>query len=130
MSTITPLDEEYLYEDGVAISQSDLDGNIIYVNNMFCQSSGYTKDELIGAKYEILRHPDMPQEIFEKMQKALSSAQTYNATIKNLRKDGRYYWSDLEVLPIYDQNEKIKGYATINRASSRANIEEFENKNS
>lgn len=121
--------QRYPFESGVGISEIDINGEIIYVNRVFCEITGYAKDELLGKKYDLIRHPDMPNEVFEKLHKAIEGAQTYRGTLKNLRKDGSYYWSDIEVLTIYDQDEKISGYATISRAASRSNIEEFEHQN-
>jgi len=124
MNTVTPIDEEFPVEEGTIISQTDEKGNITYANRAFCNISGYTVDELLNQPHNIIRHPDMPKTVFEKMWSTIQSGQAWNGLIKNLRKDGRYYWVDTEILPIKDDNGTITGYIAARRAASRKDIEE------
>ena len=111
MSNIVPIDEEFYFDDDrVLIIQTDLDGNITYANSKFRDVSGYTLDELLGKNHNIIRHPDMPDAIFKKMWDTIKDGQVYNGIIKNLRKDGSYFWVDLEIMPIKDNNKNIIGY--------------------
>lgn len=130
MDKIVPKDEEFLYEGKVAISQTDLKGNITFVNRKFCEISGYEVDELVDSDIHIIRHPDVPQETFDKMWKALGSGQVWNGMIKNLRKDGKFYWVDMEIAPIFDKEEDITGYIAVSKPSPRKNIEDIEKQNS
>ncbi len=125
MNKVPPIDEEYLYEGRVIISQTDINGVITYANRMFCEISAYTLNELIGAPHNIIRHPDMPRATFAKMWETIEGGQVWNGLVKNLRKDGRYYWVDTEILPIYDE-DKISGYIAARKPASRKNIEETE----
>jgi aerotaxis receptor len=124
MNKATPIDEEFPVEEGVIISQTDAKGNITYANKAFCNISGYTVDELLNQPHNIIRHPDMPKTVFEKMWSTIKSGQVWNGLIKNLRKDGRYYWVDTEILPIKDADNTITGYIAARRAASRKDIEE------
>ena len=126
MSRVTPIDKEYHFEGNIIISQTDLLGNITYANRKFCEVSGYNVDELIGSAHNIIRHPDMPKAAFEKMWNTISSGHTWNGLVKNLRKDGLYYWVDTEILPIEDQNHNVIGYIASRKSASRKNIEENE----
>lgn len=126
MNKIVPKDEEYLFQGKVAISQTDLKGNITYVNKKFCEISDYTAEELINSNHDIIRHPKESQATFEKMWNALSSGQVWNGMLKNLRKDGRYYWADIEIAPIFDKQEKITGYISVSKPSPRKNIQDSE----
>ncbi len=126
MSNVTPIDEEYIYEGSVIISQTDLDGTIIYANKMFCEISGYKAEELVGKPHNLVRHPDMPKALFTKMWQTIQSGQMWNGLIKNLRKDGLYYWVDTEILPVRDDNEKVTGYIAVRKPASRKNILEVE----
>ena len=125
MAGIEPIDEERVFEEEwVLVSQTDLEGNILYANKKFREVSGYTYEELIGKPHNIVRHPDMPKTVFVKMWEAIQSGKVFNATIKNLCKDGKYYWVDLEILPIKDENGNLENYMATATASSRTNIEE------
>ncbi len=126
MSNVTPIDEEYIYEGSVIISQTDLDGTIVYANKMFCEISGYKAEELVGKPHSLVRHQDMPKAVFAKMWQTIQSGQMWNGLLKNLRKDGLYYWVDTEILPVRDDNEKITGYIAARKPASRKNILEVE----
>ena len=126
MEKATPIDEEYLYEGNVIISQTDLKGIITYVNRKFCEVSGYKTDELIGQPHNILRHPDMPQATFAKIWETIEGGQAWNGLIKNLRKDGLYFWVDAEIVPIIDEEGSVTGYIAVRKQASRKDISENE----
>ena len=126
MSSVTPINEEYVYEGKVMVSQTDLQGVITYANKKFCEVSGYSVDELVGQPHNIVRHPDMPKAAFAKMWETIQGGQVWNGLVKNLRKDGRFYWVDTEVLPIMDENLNISGYTAARRPASRKDIKENE----
>lgn len=126
MGNVVALDEEFLFEGSSIISQTDLKGVITYVNRKFCEVSGYSVDELVGQEHNIVRHPQIPKIVFEKMWDTISTGHTWNGLIKNLRKDGMYYWVDTEILPILNENHELTGYIAARRAASRKNIEETE----
>lgn len=126
MREVTPIDEEYKFEGSIIISQTDLLGNITFANRKFCEVSGYNVDELVGSPHNIIRHPEMPKAAFEKMWNTISTGHTWNGLVKNMRKDGLYYWVDTEILPIEDKEHKIIGYIASRKPASRKNIEENE----
>lgn len=126
MNKVVPKNEEYVFEGKVAISQTDLKGNITFVNRKFCEISGYTIDELINSSHSIIKHPEVEESVYEKMWKTLSSGQVFNGMLKNLRKDGRYYWTDIEIAPILDKKWQTTGYISVSKPSPRKNIQESE----
>jgi aerotaxis receptor len=119
-----PVDEEYFFEGRAIVSETDLDGVITFANRRFCEISGYTTDELVGQPHNIIRHPDMPRAAFAQVWKTIQSGTIWHGLVKNLRKDGKYYWVDTEVSPIYDNNGIVKGYMAARKPASRKNIEE------
>jgi len=121
-----PIDEEFVYSAKAIISQTDVSGKIIYANKAFCEASGYSAQELLGKTYKIIRHPDMPKIVFEKLWHSVSDGQVWNGLIKNLRSDGRYYWDDLSILPIKDDEAKIISFISVARQASKKNIQENE----
>jgi aerotaxis receptor len=126
MSKVTPVNEEYIFDGSIIISQTDLEGNIVFANRKFCEVSGYSAKDLMGAPHSIVRHPTMPRVIFEKMWNTISTGHTWNGLLKNMRKDGKYYWVDTEILPIEDENHKVTGYIASRKPASRKTIEENE----
>jgi len=74
------------------VSKSDEKGNITYVNPIFMKISGYTQGELYDKPHSILRHPDMPKVIFKYLWDNLKAGNDVVAYVKNLCKDGSFYW--------------------------------------
>ena len=111
--------EEHYYKllevfgENVIASEMDLKGKITYVSNAFCEVSGYTREELMGQKYSILRHPDMPESLFEELWSTINSLKTFKAEIKNRKKNGGYFWVDATISPMLDEFDNIIGYTAI-----------------
>jgi aerotaxis receptor len=124
MDRPNPIDEEYFFEGRAIVSETDLNGIITFANRRFCEISGYSVDELIGKPHNIIRHPDMPKAAFAQLWKTILSGTIWHGLVKNLRKDGKYYWVDTEVSPTYDENGTLKGYMAARKPASRKNIEE------
>ncbi|MDQ7067234.1 MAG: PAS domain-containing protein [Sulfurimonas sp.] len=125
MEKVTPIDKEYIYEGDVIISQTDINGIITYANRAFAEASNYEIDELVGKSQNIIRHPDMPKAIFAKMWETISGGQAWNGLVKNLRKDGMYYWVETEIIPVRNSDEtQITGYIAVRKEASRKNIKE------
>lgn len=119
-----PIDEEYLFDGRAIVSETDLKGIITFANRKFCEISGYSIEELIGEPHHLIRHPDMPRAAFIQMWQTIQAGTLWHGLVKNLRKDGRYYWVDTEVTPTYDENGNVKGYMAARKPASRKNIEE------
>ena len=126
MDKVVPIDKEYIFEGRVAISQTDLKGTITFVNRKFSEISGYSISELVESNHDIIRHPNVPQDTFDKMWSSLSDGQVWNGMIKNLRKNGEFYWVDMEIAPVRDKQEQITGYISVSKPAARKNIVENE----
>jgi aerotaxis receptor len=94
------------------VSTTDLRGVITYANDIFCDVAGFTKDELIGKNHNIVRHPDMPKAAFKDLWTALEAGKNWRGAVKNRCKDGRYYWVDAYVTPIFESG-KLVGYQSV-----------------
>ncbi len=104
-------DRDVFYKN-IIVSESDLQGNITYANEKFCEISGYTEEELIGSPHSIVRHPDTPKIFFERMWKHLKAEEKFHGVIKNRKKDGTAYWVDVSIIPIKKKN-RLMGYRAI-----------------
>lgn len=106
--------EYVLSEEAVLISRSDLKGHVTYANPTFVEVSGYTRDELIGAPHNLLRHPDMPEAAYADFWKTIQAGGTWQGVVKNRRKNGDHYWVQATVAPLRD-GERLVGYTSIRR---------------
>ncbi len=118
-----PINEEYNFEKGLIISSTNLGGIITYANRKFCEISGYTKDELLGQNQNVIRHPDMPKAIFQDLWNTILEGKEWSGVLKNLRKDGKYYWVYSHISPIYTDGE-LSGYTAARRPASTSEVEE------
>ncbi|MBD3788842.1 MAG: PAS domain-containing protein [Campylobacterales bacterium] len=105
-----PVDEEVLFDGGVMITETDPAGIITYANRKFRDMTGYTKEELIGSPHNINRHPDMPKEGFKGMWETIKAGHYWEGYVKNMRKDGKFYWVVVWIKPKFDENNHIIGY--------------------
>lgn len=122
--TVRTVDEEVPYPDGRLIfSRTDLNGIITDCNQSFVSMSGYNENELIGQQHCILRHPDMPAAAFQDLWDTIKRGAKWNGYVKNLRKDGRYYWVYATVIP-NKRNGEIVSFTSVRRKPSRRKIDE------
>jgi len=117
------VDEEVPYPDGrLIVSRTDLEGNITHCNASFVEMSGYSEAELIGAPHYILRHPDMPAAAFRDLWETVRAGRKWHGYVRNLRKDGRYYWVFATVIPNV-RNGQVVGYTSVRRKPARAKVD-------
>lgn len=95
-------------ENELIVSRTDLNGRITYANETFASISGYEIDELLGKPHSIVRHPDMPKALFEEMWHTLKNGDIWRGYVKNLRKDGGYYWVYAEVSGVYKEGKLVE----------------------
>lgn len=107
------IDEEVTFSDNEElVSVTDKRGVIRYANSAFCRVAGFSKEELIGKNHNIVRHPDMPKAAFADMWSKLQSGQAWRGAVKNRCKDGRYYWVDAFVTPLFESG-KLAGFQSV-----------------
>jgi aerotaxis receptor len=122
--TVDIIDQEVPFPDGrLIVSRTDTAGIITHFNQSFIDMSGYSKDELIGENHYILRHPDMPAAAFKDLWDTVQQGKKWHGYVKNLRKDGTYYWVHAIVIPNVREG-KIVGYTSVRRKPSRKKINE------
>jgi diguanylate cyclase (GGDEF)-like protein/PAS domain S-box-containing protein len=102
-----------IVDENVLTSSTDLDGNITYASEAFCEISGYSKDELIGQNHRIIRHPDMQESTYKELWETISKGKIWKGEIKNLKKDGNFYWVKAIIEPNFSKEGKIIGYSAI-----------------
>ncbi|MEA3353756.1 MAG: PAS domain-containing sensor histidine kinase [Campylobacterota bacterium] len=97
----------------VIASKTDRKGIITYASEAFCDISGYSEDELLGQSHNMVRHPDMSKSLFKDMWNTIKSGHQWEGEVKNLCKDGSFYWVKALITPEYDIYNNLIGYSSI-----------------
>lgn len=106
-------------EDEFIVSKTDLQGRIIYGNDLFIKISGYEEKELLNQPHNILRNPDMPALIFTLLWERIRKGEEIFAYVKNKTKRGDYYWVFAHVTASLDNNGQIIGYHSVRRCPTK-----------
>ncbi|MFK5882169.1 MAG: PAS domain-containing protein [Sulfurospirillum sp.] len=123
MARPTPTSSRYdLRENDFIVSKTDLKGKITYCNQIFMQLAKYSEEELIGAPHNIIRHPDMPRVVFKLLWDRIQNKEEIFAFVKNLSKDGGYYWVYANVTPSLDTSRNLIGYYSVRRRPNAEGI--------
>jgi PAS domain S-box-containing protein len=102
-------------ENVMVISTTDLQGNITYVNDLFCTLTGYSREELLGQPHSIVRHEAVPKSTYKQMWDTIKQGQIWTGVIPNVGKNGGLYVVDTTVQPLFDAQGEIVEYISIRR---------------
>ncbi len=112
------------FPDGkLIVSCTNLVGQITHANASFVEMSGHERGDLIDEYHSILRHPDMPAVAFKDLWDTVAAGKKWHGYVKNLRKDGGFYWVYATVIPNV-RSGKIVGFTSVRRKPSRRKVQE------
>jgi len=106
-------------------SITDTKGKIISVSDAFCEISQYSRAELLGNSHSLVRHPEMSSEVFKIMWKTIQSGKKWEGNVKNLAKDGTYYWVEAFVEPNFEDGKIVSYTAIRNNITDKILLEEL-----
>lgn len=93
--------QEYtLADDATLMSTTDPNSYITYANASFIEASGFTAEEIIKQPHNVVRHPDMPPQVFADMWATLKQGEPWTGLVKNRRKNGGFYWVRANAVPV------------------------------
>jgi PAS domain S-box-containing protein len=113
-------------EDDFIVSKTTAKGIITYGNPIFIEFSGYSEEELLGTQHNIIRHPDMPRAAFKLAWQTIEGGREFFGYVKNMAKDGSFYWVFTHITPDFDRNRNIVGYTSVRRCPKREAIGKIE----
>ena len=113
-------------EDDFIVSKTNPKGIITYGNPIFIEFSGYTEEELLGSQHNIIRHPDMPRAAFKLAWDTIQSGKEFFAYVKNMSKDGGFYWVFTHIAPDFGRHGDIVGYTSVRRCPKRSALDKIE----
>ncbi|WP_061270752.1 methyl-accepting chemotaxis protein [Leptospira interrogans] len=111
--------------NSVLISRTDMKGRISYVSQDFANISGFSEEEMLGEPHNLIRHPDVPSEIFREMWETIQDGNPWSGIIKNRAKSGDYYWVDATVTPVMNEGV-ISGYMSVRKKATEDQIRRAE----
>ncbi len=103
------------------ISTTDTSSRITHCNDEFVAISGYSREELLGSTHNIVRHPDMPPQVFANMWQTLKQGRPWMGLVKNRCKNGDHYWVSAYVTPIFEHG-KVRGYESVRVKPQRTDV--------
>ena len=125
-TTFSMFIETEVPENEEIISLTDFSGIITYVNDTFAEISGYPAEELIGKPHHLIRHPDMPKSAFLDLWQTIKAGKAWHGYVKNLRKDGGYYWVFARVSTVLKEGIAV-GYKSVREPISEVKKIEMQN---
>ncbi len=102
-----------IVDKNVITSQTDIHGYIIYASEAFCNISEFSKPDLLGKNHNVVRHPDMPAQLFKEMWQTIENNEVWHGELKNKKNNGGYYWVDTYISPLFNMAGEKTGYMAV-----------------
>lgn len=118
---VTPTDVEHEVKlVDIVVSKGNEKGDITYANPIFFKLAGYTQGELLDQPHSIVRHPDMPKIVFKYLWDTIQEGNDVKAFVKNLSKDGGFYWVFAHVRVAKNPDGSFRNYVSTRKGMSTA----------
>lgn len=115
-------------DSSAIFSITDISGEIIYVNGLFCEISEYRSEDVIGKTHNIIRSKNTSEEVYVDMWSTINNKQVWNGIIQNIKRSGVFYYADTTIIPILGkdgiivefigvQHDVTKLYEALEKAS-------------
>jgi len=106
-------EQKYALDQHAIVSITDTDGIITYVNDKFCQSSGYSEEEMLGKNHSILKSGLHDELFYKDMYRKISRGEVWHGEICNHNKDRYEYWLDTTIVPFMGDSAEPQSYIAM-----------------
>jgi diguanylate cyclase (GGDEF)-like protein/PAS domain S-box-containing protein len=105
--------QKFAIDQHAIVTVLDATGNIVYVNDRYCQVSGYTKEEVVGQDHRILASHHQSHEATVEFYRVLESGKVWQGELSERAKNGNQIWVNATVVPFLDRNGAIEQFVSI-----------------
>lgn len=106
--------KDIIFTNNIVI-KIDKQMKIEYVNNLFCQITGFDEEELLQKELSVLKNEDSDIELYKKIYKKILNNEQWHGELKNITKDGNFYYAETSVITTLTETGEITGALIIQK---------------